>query len=361
MIKFTSRPRTLASRVRAIESGGSGRNRLRSKLIWGVAALVAVLVTGTIGYKLIGGDKYSWFDGFYMTFITVATIGYGEIIDLSQNTAGRIFTVVIGAAGLGALWFMFSTLTVYILEGDINLALRRKRMEQAIRKLKGHYIVCGYGRVGRNVGVELQATGRRYVVIDEDMPTLREQKDKEPGLLYLHGDASDEDLLLAANIAEATGVFAVTGDDSRNLMIALTARQLNATVRVVARCHDIRNERKLRKAGADAIVSPDFTGGMRIASAMIRPNVQTFLDEMLRSEHRLRMEEVRVPDTFAPRPLAEFDLRDPGYVLLAVRRGPEWVFNPAGDHVLRSGNMLIVMASPAGVQALETRLAAAAD
>ena len=348
--------RSLVTRARANESGGSIRDRLQSKFIWGLAALMIVLVIGTIGYKLIGGPRYTWFDGFYMTFITVATIGYGEIIDLSQNTAGRVFTVIIGAAGLGALWFLFSTLTVLILEGDINLALRRKRMEQAIKKLRGHYIVCGYGRVGRNVGVELQATSRRYVVIDEDMPTLREQKDKEPGLLYLHGDASDDDLLLAANIAEATGVFAVTGDDSRNLMIALTARQLNATVRVVARCHDIRNERKLRKAGADAIVSPDFTGGMRIASAMIRPNVQTFLDEMLRSEHRLRMEEVRLPDTFVPQTIAALDLHDPGYVVLAVRRDHEWVFNPAGDYVLEPGNMLIVMASPAGVQALESRL-----
>jgi voltage-gated potassium channel len=337
------------------------RNRLHAKLIWGVAALVFVHVTGTIGYKLIGGDQYSWFDCFYMTFITATTIGYGELIDLSHNSGGRAFTVLIGAAGLGSLWFLFSTLTVLILEGDINLALRRKRMEQAIKKLKGHYIVCGYGRVGRNVVLELEATDRRYVVIDESMPTLREHKEKEPGLLYLHGDASDEDLLLAANIASAKGVFAVTGDDSRNLMISLTARQLNASVRVVARCHDIRNERKLRKAGADAIVSPDFTGGLRIATAMVRPNVQTFLDEMLRSEHNLRMEEVQLPDEFVARAIVELDLRDPEFILLAVRQGHEWEFNPADDYLLEPGNTLIVMASPAGVRALEARLAVGTD
>lgn len=335
------------------------RNRLQAKLFWGVVALFAVLLIGTVGYRLIGGPEYSWFDCFYMTFITATTIGYGEIIDLSHHTGGRAFTVMIGVAGLGTLWFMFSTLTVMILEGDINLVLRRKRMQQTIKKLSGHYIVCGYGRVGRNVALELDATHRRYMVIDENMLTLREHKDKDPDLLYLHGDASDDDLLIAANIAAAKGVFAVTGDDSRNLMITLTAKQLNASLRVVARCHDIRNERKLRKAGADAIVSPDFTGGMRIATAMVRPNVQTFLDEMLRSEHTLRMEEVRVPDQFVTRSIGELDLRDPGYVLLAVRHDHAWEFNPAADYPLAAGNTLIVMSSPAGLQALEARLASA--
>lgn len=333
-------------------------NRLHTKLIWGMVALFCVLAVGTLGYKLIGGGAYGWFDCFYMTFITATTIGYGEIIDLSHNPGGRAFTVLIGASGLGSLWFLFSTLTVLILEGDINLALRRKRMEQAIKQLKGHYIVCGYGRVGRNVAAELAATNRRYVVIDESMPTLREHKDKDPGLLYLHGDASDDDLLLAANIANARGVFAVTGDDSRNLMIALTAKQLHASARVVARCHDIRNERKLRKSGADAIVSPDFTGGMRIATAMVRPNVQTFLDEMLRSERNLRMEEVRLPEQFVPATIGALDLRDPGYVLLAVRCDDAWVFNPADDYLLAPGNTLIVMTSPAGIQSLESRLSA---
>lgn len=334
------------------------RNRLRAKLFWGLVALMGVILTGTVGYKLIAGAKSTWFECLYMTFITVTTIGYGEIVDLSDNPAGRAFTMFIGASGLAALWFLFSTLTVFILEGDINLTLRRKRMELAIRKLEGHYIVCGYGRVGRNVAIELQATSRRFVVIDESMPTLREHKDRDPGLLYLHGDASDDDLLLAANIADAKGIFAVTGDDSRNLMIALTARQLNPAIRIVARSHDIRNDRKLRMAGADAIVSPDFTGGMRIATAMISPNVQNFLDEMQSSEQRLRLEEVSVPEKFTARPIAALDLSDPGYVLLAVRGRRDWAFNPAGDHLLEPGNTLIVMASSAGVQALEARLAA---
>ena len=327
------------------------------KLIWAFAALGVVLIIGTIGYRLLAGGQYSWFDGFYMTFITVATIGYGEIIDLSQSPGGRVFTVIIGTAGLGTLWFMFSTLTVLILEGDINLALRRRRMEKVIKKLDGHYIVCGFGRVGRNVAAELEATNRPYVAIEENLLTLEEQKEKNPSLLYLHGDASDDDLLVSADIKDAKGVFAVTGDDSRNLMIALTAKQLNPAVRVVARCHEIRNAVKLRKAGADAIVSPDFAGGMRIATAMVRPHVQTFLDEMLRSDQKLRVEEVTLPADFTPRDLGELRLRDPEFVLLALRRGHEWIFNPADDCLLEPGHILIVMASPDGLQSIEARLA----
>jgi voltage-gated potassium channel len=142
-------------------------------------------------------------------------------------------------------------------------------------------------------------------------------------------------------------------------MIALSAKQLKPTVRVVARCHEIRNADKLRKAGADAIVSPDFTGGMRMATAMVRPTVQTFLDEMLRSEQKLRMEEVMVPARFVPRALGKLKLRDPEYVLLALRRRGAWIFNPADDCLLEPGNILIVMASPHGLQAIETRLAEA--
>jgi voltage-gated potassium channel len=327
-------------------------------LYFAIIGLVAVHVLGTVGYMFLTEGKYSWFDCFYMTFITVATIGFGEIIDMTSNQPARIFTVVIGILGAGNLSMLFSVVTVALLETDLNGTLQRKRMEKQIKKLKGHYILCGFGRVGRNIAHELTSTNRHFVAIDEENLVLQDYKEKNPGLLYLHGDASDDDTLLAADIDDAKGVFAVTGDDSRNLMIVITAKQLKPEIRVVARCHETRNIEKMRKAGADAIVSPDFTGGMRIASAMIRPHVVSFLDEMLKSQNNLRIEEIPVPAGFIPKPISSLRLqRSSNYVLLAAReRNGHWQFNPDNDFLLKPGFTLIAMASPTGRQEIEALL-----
>lgn len=162
-------------------------------------------------------------------------------------------------------------------------------------------------------------------------------------------------MLLKAHVETAAGVFAVTGDDGRNLLIAITARQLNPTARIVARCHEVRNIEKLRKAGADAIVSPDFTGGMRIVSSMIRPQVVSFLDEMLRSDKNLRVEEIVVGDGFPESTLGALNLHHDDYIVLALRDKDSWQFNPGADALIKPGATLVVMATPLGRAALSAR------
>ena len=324
-----------------------------SSFVWSFAALAAVLTTGTIGYRLIGGPQYSWLDCFYMTFITVATIGFSEIVDLSHSPGGRLFTIFIALSGIGVSTYIMSTVVAYLVEGRISDILWRRRMEKSIQKLTQHYIICGIGRVGRNVANELAATRRSYVVIDENTQSIETHLEHHPDTVYLVGDACDDDILGRAHIDTAVGVFAVTGDDSKNLLITITAKQLNPALRVVARCHEVRNIEKIRKAGADGIVSPDFTGALRMASAMIRPHVVTFLDEMLKSDTSLRVEEIVVPSGFPATNVSDLKLGGRDYILLAIRERDQWHFNPADHDVVRPGNTLVVMTTPAGRAQLE--------
>ena len=325
-------------------------------LMVGAVLMVLIHAVGTLGYHYLGRPVASWIDSFYMTFITVATIGFGEVVDLTHHPMGRLFTVFIAVVGIGTMSYVFSKFVALLVDSDLNTALRTARMEKQITKLRGHYIVCGIGRVGSNVAMELLETRRTFVVIESDLAALERWLEQHPETFYLHADAADDDALQRAGVAHSAGVFAVTGDDSHNLMVSMSVKLLNPKSRVVARLHDIRNSAKARKAGADEIVSPDFTGGMRIASAMVRPHVVNFIDQMLHSDSGLRMEEVVIPPGFTPRALSSVAPRAQEYLVMAVRENDRWVFNPADDHLLHSGATLVFMADTGGRQALEKRL-----
>ena len=327
-------------------------------LLYGVVFMVLLHVIGTLGYMFIGGPTVTWINALYMTFITVATIGYGEIVDLSAHPEGRLFTMAIAVVGIGTMSYLFSTFVALLLESDLNTALRRKRMEKQIAKLNGHYIVCGIGRVGTNVAKELLRTKRSMVVVEADRAALSRWLEHHPAALYLNEDAADDDALRNAGVQSAAGVFAVTGDDSHNLMVALSVKLLNPKARVVARVHDIRNADKARRAGADEIVSPDFTGAMRIASAMLRPHVVNFMDQMLLSDDGLRMEEVLVPSHRATTTVRDLVPKSREYILVATHEHGKWRFNPPEDHHVNGGASLVLMATPNGRETLERHLSA---
>ena len=330
--------------------------RVVVRITWAGVAVLALIGVGTLGFFEIGGDNGNWSDALYMTLITISTVGYGEIVPL-HSLEDRLFAGFIAVSGLGALTFLFTTLSVFFLEKDLDYSLRRRRMEKRIHKLRQHFIICGFGRVGRSVGRELQNTGRHFVAIDIEEARFEEYLERFPGLLYLQGDASDDDLMEQADICNARGLFAVTGDDSRNLMTIITARQLNPNLRIVARAQEQRNIEKMRKAGANEVISPDFTGGIRLASAMVRPHVVGFLDEMIRSDKNVRIEEVPVPSNFPHIRVGDLRLRSPDYILLAVREGDgAWLFNPKADDVIHAGSTIIALATPSGRAQLKTHL-----
>lgn len=307
--------------------------------------LVGILIIGTTGYWHIGEGKYSVLDCFYMTVITILTIGYGEIIDLTNNSYGRLFTIIIAFLGIGTATYIISTFTAIIVEGQLKETFKKKRMEKNISKLSGHYIVCGAGRVGSVIFNELYTTGRKCVVIDRDSELIHMLSERFPDVMIIEGDADLEQVLEKAGIDRALGIFAATGDDNQNLVISLTAKYINPNVRVVARCLEAANQHKMKKAGADMVITENFIAGMRMASEMIRPTVVNFLDKMLAAkDKKLRVEEVRISQSYSGRKISDIGIdKFENTLILAVASGDDWTYSPKGNYELSAGCRLVVI------------------
>jgi len=320
------------------------------RFVWAGIILIAIILIGTVGYWFIGGGKYSFVDTLYMTVITITTIGFAEIIDLSGNVGGRIFTIFIAISGVGIMAYIVTNITALIVEGELTESFRRRRMEKIAGNYKDHYIVCGLGSVGFYIANELYNTKRPHVIVDINKENIEKSLESLHDEVFIEGDATDSNTLLKAGIERARGLFAVTGDDNQNLVVSLTAKQLNPKLRVVARCNDMRNSEKMKKAGADAIVSPTAIGGLRMASEMVRPTVVSFLDIMLRDrEKNLRVEELPVPESFVGQPISALNLKRFSHaLLLAVKTREDWVYNPSESYVIDQKNTLVFMTTPEG-------------
>jgi voltage-gated potassium channel len=321
-------------------------------------ALAAVLVIGTVGYYFITHQQYSFLDTFYMTLITITTVGFGEVLDFSSNPVGREFTIFIIIAGVGIMAYILTSATALIVEGQLTKSLRRTRMERKARNLKGHYIICGMGEVGYQIASELSSTRRPFAMIETDKEIIEHTLEKIDDAVFVEGDATDNDTLLKAGIREARGVFVALNDDNRGLVVSFTAKQLNPGIRVVSQVNEPKNSDKMKQAGADAVVSPSLIGGLRMASEMVRPTVVSFLDTMLRDrEKNLRVEEVRLPESLTGKSISSLGLgRYPGILLLAVRTKKGWVYNPRHDSVIEPESTLVFIGCPEDRDNLQTEL-----
>ncbi len=334
---------------------------LRTRLAAGFAVLALTLATGTVGYYLLGDGMWKPFECFYMTIITITTVGYGETLaDMDKVEHARGLTVVLLVFGTGTVVYFASTLTAMIIEGDLRRALRRTRMRKQILKLSDHVIVCGAGSTGSHSIEELIEYQIPTVAIDTDRPRLEHLAEIYPPSLfkYIVGDATDDDVLAEANLPEARGVVAALHSDKDNLFVVVSARQENPKARIVARGSELQILEKLKKAGADTVVSPNYIGGLRMVSELLRPQVVKFLDEMRRDKAKVRIEEVDVPDgsPLHGKTLVKSAIRTEvaDVLVLAVQvRGKEgYRYNPGADFLLEGGMTLVVLGPLAQVEQL---------
>lgn len=330
----------------------------RKRIYLSFTVFIAVFIIGVAGFKIIGGPEWSLLDSLYMTVITLSTVGYGEVVDISANPAARIFATVFIVICLGTIAFAVSSITSFIVEGELKNVLGRKRMEKEIAKLRDHYIVCGTDETAQTIIQELILTKKKFVVIEP----LKEKIDRlsgEENILFINGDPTEDDVLLSAGIEKARGILLSLPTDEANLFVTLTARSLNPRIRIVTKSIDPKSHKKMVKAGSDSVISPTFIGGMRMVSEMIRPAVATFLDMMLRERERvLRFEEVAVGkgSSLVGKTIEEARLGEKTNALLvAIRRAgrKDYEFNPSRDTAIQENDTLILIATPDMVMEIE--------
>jgi voltage-gated potassium channel len=320
---------------------------LRRQLVYSLLLLGLVIMGAAVGYRWLGGTEVTLLDAIYMAVITVATVGYGEVVDTSTRPSLRIFNMFVILFGIGIMLYVFSCSTAFIVEGELKNLFRRRKMLKQIRDLRDHFIICGAGETGHYLVQELLKTGYNFVVIDLDGARL-EKIQRLGDFPVLQGDAADEELLTLAGISRARGLVTALREDKDNLMVTVTAHQMNPNLKIVARCMEARMIEKLIRAGANSAVSPNMIGGLRLASELIRPHVVSFLDLMLRDQVRtVRVSEITVGEdsSWIAKTIKETELhRRFELLVLAVRKpGGEMTYNPYGEELLAGGDVLLVL------------------
>ncbi len=320
------------------------------RLILALGVFVGLVAVGSVGYFALGHGRWQLGECAYMTIITISTVGFFELREMSDVPGARVLTVSLIVSGVGVLAYTQSNLTALFVEGVIGHALRRKRMQREIAKLSHHIVVAGAGSTGKHVIEELVATQTRFVAIDRNEQVLQEVSAEVCGgkLLYVHGDATLDHMLLAAGVERARGVVAALTHDKDNLYVTLSARSLNGRARIVSKVVDDDAAPKIVKAGASAIVNPTMIGARRLASELIRPEVNEFLDQMVRDKDKnLRLEEVVVPpgSPFVGQMLKDTPIRRATRALVVAVRGIDraFAYNPDPDYVISEGTTLIVL------------------
>ena len=312
---------------------------------------------GTTGYMVIEG--WGAWDAFYMTVTTVATVGFREVHPLSM--AGQVFTVLLIVSGVGTAFYTATLLATTIVEGGLQRRFERRRITFMLQQLRDHFILCGYGRIGSMIADELDRQRVPFVIIERDPARVRAVIDR--GWIAMEADASQEEVLTRAGIHHARGLIAAVGTDAENVYTVLTARVMRPDLFIIARVESDDAEHKLRRAGADRVISPYHIGAAHMVQTALRPAVVDFVQLATSSGHlELSMEQVRVPQPSAlvGKSLVESGIRQKfGVIIVAIKRADSAMeFNPPPEAVIRGGDELVVLGGPESVKALEEMIAA---
>ena len=316
-----------------------------------IIAIISLLIlfnTGVIGYWIIEGDnphqKWTIFDAIFMTVITLTTVGY---TDDNMSKVGRAFTVFLLLGGFGIFVYSITVATAFIIEGQFREVFRRRKMEKSIDKLSNHYIVCGIGDTGVHALEEMIQMDMDFVAIEYEQERINHELETKD-FLYVHGDATEDEVLIRAGIERARGLITSLSRDQDNLFVVLSAKQLNPRLKIASKAVEANSLSKLKQAGADEVVLPDHIGGMRLASTVTRPIVVNFLDIMLRSQETTRFVESVIQSGAPLVGLTLGEARIPDRTNLMVvavhKRNGEFIYNPSGGLKLEADDALIVIA-----------------
>ena len=316
--------------------------------------LLSVWVIGTIGYMII--DNYTLFDAFYMTVITVATVGYGEVAPLSH--AGKLFTAFLIITSFGTFAYAVSSITKFVIDGEFNEFFKNRKLNATIDKISDHVIICGYGRNGRQAAQVLKKHHKRFVVI-ENSATLTSTLNHKFSELVITGDSTQDEVLIKAGILRAKAIITTLPVDADNLFIVLTARNLNKNITIISRASEDNSDTKLKIAGANNVIMPDRVGGAHMASLVMKPDVMEFIDHITaEGGDNISLEEIsfeRIPDELKNKTLKDLEIRNrSGANIIGYKTATgEYIINPSADTLVIPDSKLFVLGTSEQIAALK--------
>jgi len=315
---------------------------LKKRLLVASLLLLFIIALGTVGFRLIEG--WELIESFYATVTTISTVGYGDFAPVTRE--GRLFTVLLVVFGVGTMLYAVTMFAEMVVEDRLKKILGRGSMESRIERMKNHYIICGFGRMGSHICREMAEEKAPFVIVEKNPEVLERIEDE--GYVYFKGDATDDKSLIRAGIKRAKGVVCVLSSDAENLYVILTAKELNPEAYIISRCEEETSEHRLLRAGADRVISPYTMGGTRMAMAILRPAMMDFIEITTRRQSlELRMEELPVSDasTIIGKSLEASEIRKKyGLIIVAIKKDSgKMIFNPQAAYMIEKGDRLIAL------------------